>query len=155
MIFAELVNRRLLIAFPIEPGQTGEIGQLDTMNQMLETPVEENWPGVTRLSLYVEQTPRIPLRDKRFLETMFRTLDESGRELLRAMCTYDPMKRLTARQCLEYGWWGQEPRPTPKGKLPIRSKDVQKVAADLGRAPGEVDDKSKNVAKKLDSGASK
>lgn len=155
MILAELVNRRPFIAFPVEPSQTGEIGQLDYMNRALGTPLEENWPGVTKLPLYVEQVPKIPLKDKRFFEQVFRTLDEPGRDLLRAMCIYDPRKRLTARGCLEHEWWSLDPRPTDKTRLPKRSKEEGNMAMALGRAQGELDDKFKGVAKKLDFGGMK
>ena len=71
------------------------------------------------------------------------------------MCTYDPSKRLTTRGCLEHEWWSLEPRPTDKDRLPKRAKEEATMAKALGRAQGELDDKFKSVARKLDFGGTK
>lgn len=159
MILAELLVRRPWCAYAPENQDQmerggGEIGQLDVMNRALGTPCEDIWPGVSKLPLFVEQTPKLPPRDKRFFQQQFPTLDETGRELLMGMLTLDPRKRLTAKQSLEHEWWSLDPRPTDKQDLP-RKKNIneEEVAAEVAKVPGVIDEKFKGIARKLDFGA--
>ena len=162
LILAELVLRRPFIAYAEDPDALatggGELGQLEIMNQALGTPVEENWPGVSKLKNYVELTPRRPLRDKRGFREIFRSLDDSGLDLMRAMLTYEPLKRPTAKQSLEHDWWTLEPRPSDKENLP-RKKNVneKKMGEQIAKEPGVLEDgeKYQGVARKLDFGAKK
>lgn len=162
LILAELVLRRPFIAADQDPEALaaggGELAQLEKMNLALGTPLDENWPGVSQLPTYVELTPRIPLRDKRGFKEIFKSLDDPGLDLMRAMLSYEPLKRPTARQCLEDKWWTMDPRPTDKEEMP-RKKNVneKKMGEMIAKEPGAIEDgnKYKGVARKLDFGAKK
>ncbi|MCJ1314069.1 TFIIH complex serine/threonine-protein kinase subunit kin28 [Agyrium rufum] len=148
LVFAELVIRQPYIA-----GAT-DMHQLDLICQAVGTPTEENWPGVTKLPDYIKPETHQIVRPREHYTQTFGTVGPAGVDLLMAMLTLDPRKRVTARQVLTHKWWAAEPKPTKKRDLPKKGGGQQKMANDLGRRGGEVDDLVKpKVARKLDFGA--
>lgn len=90
-IFAELCLKK-----PLFPGDY-EIEQIFKIFGILGTPNKEIWPDVVNLPNYKESFPRFnPQR----LEDFFPQLDSNGINLLYSMLTYDPNKRITAKQAL-------------------------------------------------------
>jgi len=87
-IFAELMLRT-----PYLPGET-DMDQLKTIFRALGTPTEEDWPGHTKLPDYVPvgQFPRTPLRD------LFTAASGDTLNLLSKTLTYEPRKRISARE---------------------------------------------------------
>ena len=84
---------RLLVQPPLFPSDC-EFAQLLTIFQILGTPTEETWPGVTDLKdwhLY----PQWPAVD--MVKYMEGVLDADGVDLLMQMLRYDPNKRLSVR----------------------------------------------------------
>ena len=94
-IFAELVNRQALF-----PGDS-EIDQLFRIFKCMGTPTEKTWRGVSRLSDYKTQFPKW---DATPLQSLV-NLDSDGLDLLSKMLTYDPTKRITARDALRHKWF--------------------------------------------------
>lgn len=92
-IFAEMVNARALF-----PGDS-EIDELHKVFQVLGTPDEATWPGVTSLPDY---SPAFPQWSARPLKAVVPSLDETGLDLLSRMLVLDPTKRITAREALEH-----------------------------------------------------
>lgn len=152
-VFAELILR-----VPYLASET-EIGQISVVCQAIGTPTEENWPGVTKLPEYTVSEPHTPVAGRNDYLARFGTAGQDGVDLLMAMLTLDPRKRITAREVLEHPYWSSEPKPTAKKLLPrAGGKGAAKAAADLGRGPGKVDDEPERgpkVARKLDFGAMK
>lgn len=150
-VLAELVLRS-----PYIHGET-DVKVLDAICQALGQPTEENWPGVTKLENYVMMKPPIkPLTTKSDMMFLFGTLGSVGVDLLMAMLTLDPRRRLTSKQVLEHEFFKVEPRPTKASDLPKKGGGETKVADDLKRKGGAAGDgRADKVAKKLDFGAMK
>lgn len=162
-IMAELLIRKPFIAYMpateaefSKGGAQTHIGQLDAINFNIGTPREDVWPGVSKLKDYFEPEPYYPLRTKQHFRGVISTIDETGLDLLMWTLTLDPRNRPDAKQCLEHEWWQSDPRPTDKKDLPYkRDTKPENVAKSLAQKPGVVDERFKDVARKLDFGASK
>jgi len=92
-IYAEMVTR-----CPLFPGDS-EIDQLFRIFRCLGTPNEEIWPGVSQFPDYKTTFPQwnpVPLK------TAVDGLDELGLDLLSKMLTYEPSKRISARDALRH-----------------------------------------------------
>jgi len=92
-IYAEMVTR-----CPLFPGDS-EIDQLFRIFRCLGTPNEEMWPGVSQFADYKTTFPQwspVPLK------TVVEGLDELGLDLLSKMLTYEPSKRISARDALRH-----------------------------------------------------
>ncbi|KAJ3308757.1 TFIIH complex serine/threonine-protein kinase subunit kin28 [Boothiomyces sp. JEL0838] len=123
-IFGELMLRT-----PYFASET-EIGQLTTIMRARGTPKESDWPGMKQLPDYFEftQYPGAPSRQ------IFTAASAGALELLDAMLLYDPLKRPTAEQALEYEYFKTYPRPTKPSKLPrdVGKNDNKRKAEDDG-----------------------
>lgn len=76
-----------------------EIGQLYKIFQMLGTPNEDMWPGVSRLNYYVDTFPQWrPIN----LSTICPKLSGSGVDLLEKMIRYDPTERISSADILKH-----------------------------------------------------
>ncbi|KAF9006001.1 CMGC/CDK/CDK7 protein kinase [Cyathus striatus] len=107
-IFAELMLR-----IPYMPGES-DMDQLKTIFRALGTPTEEEWPGHTKLPDYIPvgQFPKSPLRD------LFTAASADALNLLSKCLTYEPRKRLTAKEALHHPYFFALPYPTHPSKLP-------------------------------------
>ncbi|KAH0836592.1 kinase-like domain-containing protein [Lanmaoa asiatica] len=107
-IFAELMLRT-----PYLPGES-DMDQLKTIFRALGTPTEEDWPGHTKLPDYVPvgQFPRTPLRD------LFTAASGDALNLLSRCLTYEPRRRISAREALHHPYFTSLPYPTHPSKLP-------------------------------------
>ncbi|KAI9046541.1 hypothetical protein LZ554_009287 [Drepanopeziza brunnea f. sp. 'monogermtubi'] len=145
LVFAELVIRTPYIA-----GDT-EVGQVNLICQAVGTPTEDNWPGVSKLPEYTVPEPVVPVRTKDHYLQTFGTAGHEGVDLLMKMLILDPRKRITGREALAHGWWAADPKPTRKEELPTKRGGEEKLAEDLKRRPGVLDDENRaKVARKLD-----
>jgi serine/threonine protein kinase len=95
-IFAEMVNRR-----PLFPGDS-EIDEIFRIFRTLGTPTEETWPGVTSLPDYKVDFPTWKAKP---LSEAVPSLCPLGVDLLEKMLTYDPAKRISARQALRHPYF--------------------------------------------------
>ncbi|MED6108698.1 hypothetical protein PIB30_026541 [Stylosanthes scabra] len=109
-IMAELVTRETLFK------GKNEVEQLDQIFRTLGTPEENIWPGLSKLpgskAKFVKQ-PYNMLR-KKFPVASFTgqpVLSESGFDLLSRLLTYDPEKRITAKDALLHDWFHEAPLP--------------------------------------------
>ena len=146
MVMAELVYRNPYI------WANSEIEQVAKMCEVLGTPTEENWPGVTKLPKYLVHEPIKPMIGKKDWMDRFIVVGEEGVDLVMRMLTYDPRKRISAAEVLKHSWWSVKPRPTKSEDLPRKKdKGEQKMGEDLKRRPGVLDEeRGTKVARKLD-----
>eukprot|EP01017_Pseudomicrothorax_dubius_P005865 TRINITY_DN11586_c0_g1_i4.p1 TRINITY_DN11586_c0_g1~~TRINITY_DN11586_c0_g1_i4.p1 ORF type:complete len:147 (+),score=32.63 TRINITY_DN11586_c0_g1_i4:196-636(+) len=118
-IFAELVLRE-----PLFRGGS-EIEQIDIIFRSLGTPTDEAWPRWRDLKFsrnvqfkkYVgsklhERFPRPAAWNTEF------NLSEQGMDLLKAMLTYNPEKRITATEALKHPWFKEAPLPQEQELMP-------------------------------------
>lgn len=97
-IFAELARGRVLFR------GDSEIGQLFEIFQLLGTPVDNSWPGVSKLPDYRDVFPRWPGSS---LNSAIPTLDSEGVDLLASMLRYNPTERISAKEALRHPWFAE------------------------------------------------
>lgn len=150
MVFAELIIRNAFL-----PGAT-DLEQVQLIGKLIGTPTEDNWPGVTKLREYTVADEITPVWDKAAYMARFGAVGSDGVDLLVKTLALDPRKRITARGMLEHRWWKMDPKPTRNEDLPRKTGGEAKLAADLKRRPGEVEeDRGAKIARKLDFGAAR
>ncbi|RMZ82856.1 hypothetical protein DV737_g1901, partial [Chaetothyriales sp. CBS 132003] len=158
VVMADLIMRRPFLPSIFDDKEIatgGEIAQIETICMALGTPNEDVWPGVSKLRGWFAPSKQIPPRDRTWFRQQFATVGPSGADLIANMLKFDPRKRATARTTLEHEYWAAEPRPVPADKLPKKGGGTKKAAAEQTKVPGELDERFKGVAKKLDFSAFK
>ncbi|XP_064465676.1 cyclin-dependent kinase 1-like [Ornithodoros turicata] len=95
-IFVEMYNKK-----PLFHGDS-EIDQLFRIFRTLGTPTEDTWPGVAGLRDY---KPTFPSWKDNILGSMVTDMDSEAIDLLKKMLTYDPAKRISARDALEHPYF--------------------------------------------------
>lgn len=118
-VFAELALGRAFFA-----GEN-EYTQLIAIFQIMGTPNEKLWPGVTLLPHYNIQFPKWKPAN---LSVLLPTLDPMGMHLLSAMLTYQPSKRITAYQALLHPWF-DDVREACEGRLEQQQARMRVAAA--------------------------
>jgi len=115
----------LLLRAPFLPGES-DLDQLSRIFQMLGTPTEQTWPGLTALPDYIQfkEWPGLPL------EQIFTASLEDLLVLLRRLLALNPSERCNASQALKMNYFSNKPAPTPGHLLPKLSKpaDVNREA---------------------------
>ncbi|KAF5792937.1 putative protein-serine/threonine kinase CMGC-CDK-PITSLRE family [Helianthus annuus] len=109
-IMAELLSGK-----PLFDGNK-EVEQIDKIFRTLGTPNESIWSGYSKLPGVKPNFVKQPysLLRKKFPVAVFRgspMLTELGFDLLNKFLTYDPEKRITAREALDHGWFREAPLP--------------------------------------------
>jgi len=102
-IFAEMLNKKSFF--------TGdcEIDQLHKIFQIMGTPTENVWPGVSQFPDY---KPTFPNWKPQSLANYIKGGDALVLDLLAKMLIYEPCKRISARKALEHPYF-----TTPRNKL--------------------------------------
>jgi len=95
-IFGEMVSQIALF-----PGDS-EIDQLFRIFRCLGTPTDEMWPGVTS---YPDYKPTFPRWLPKPLSDIVPGIDKDGLDLLGKLLTYEPTKRITAREALSHPYF--------------------------------------------------
>ena len=92
-IIAEMITGK-----PLFPGDC-EIGQLFKIFEIMGTPNEETWPGVTKLPEYKVKFPQWKPKASKDL---FGNVDKDGIDLMEKFLQMDPDKRITIREALNH-----------------------------------------------------
>ncbi|KAL0208902.1 hypothetical protein P9112_011489 [Eukaryota sp. TZLM1-RC] len=95
-IFAEMVK-----STPLFPGEC-EIEQLYKIFQILGTPNEDIWPGVSSLQDYCDAFPQYSPKN---LADVVPGLCPQGLELLGQMLVYEPGRRISAKEALRHPYF--------------------------------------------------
>mmetsp|Transcript_25990 Transcript_25990/g.30004 ORF Transcript_25990/g.30004 Transcript_25990/m.30004 type:complete len:158 (-) Transcript_25990:24-497(-) len=104
---------------------SGELDQIDKIFKMLGTPTDETWKGWRSLkhaklisskkgqkSKLRDKFPKIPMEEN----DMY--LTDTGLDLLNKMLTFDPEKRITAREALNHLWFKEYPLGCEPSMMP-------------------------------------
>jgi len=120
-----------LILRPLFPG-SNDLDQLYRVFQVMGSPSEETWPGVSKLPDFAKVSfPDLLPLDLRVL--MPQVAVEDVTFLSEGFLQLDPATRLTARAALAREYWSTPPLPSPCCMLPITSR-VTAAAAAAGSA---------------------
>ncbi|PVI03800.1 serine/threonine-protein kinase crk1 [Periconia macrospinosa] len=152
-VMAELAARAFFLV------SETDIQHLSVIAELFGIPTEADWPGVSKLRHWEVAFGSAPPKRPQPLSHWRQRLPlmgDDGIDLLRAMMTMNPSKRLTARDVLKHPYWTNLPRPTKKENLPHGGdEDAEKKKAidDLKRRGGDLETgRSDKVARKLDFG---
>ncbi|KAF3931962.1 hypothetical protein ABW20_dc0101981 [Dactylellina cionopaga] len=116
---AGMVIGEILKQTPLCPGEN-EIEQLNKIAQLLGVPNDRIWPKIHTMPGYHQMKYRIqnPQRQNQ-LEILFLGITTSATvNLLNACLTYDPDKRISARQALSHEYFRENPPPKEPSLLP-------------------------------------
>ncbi|KAK6514307.1 hypothetical protein TWF506_008703 [Arthrobotrys conoides] len=114
MVMGEIIKR-----VPLCPGEN-EIDQLNKIAQLLGVPNDRIWPKIHTMPSYHQLRYRIqnPQRQNQ-LEILFLGATSSATVgLINSCLTYDPEKRITARQCLAHEYFREAPAPKETSMMP-------------------------------------
>uniref|UniRef100_A0A8C7ZIH5 Cyclin dependent kinase 10 n=1 Tax=Oryzias sinensis TaxID=183150 RepID=A0A8C7ZIH5_9TELE len=120
-ILAELLAHK-----PLLPG-TSEIQQVDLIVQLLGTPNENIWPGFSQLPLIGQYSLRKQPYNN--LKNKFTWLSDAGLRLLNLLFMYNPLRRATAKDCLESSYFKEKPLPCEPELMPTFPHHRNKRAA--------------------------
>ncbi|CAM9477160.1 unnamed protein product [Phaeothamnion confervicola] len=95
-ILVELVTKR-----PLFPGDS-EIDELYKIFQLLGTPNEETWAGVTS---FPDWNPAFPRWPRLSLQVKVPGLGEQGLDFLERLLKYDPKKRISAKKAMSHPYF--------------------------------------------------
>ncbi|EFX74436.1 cyclin-dependent kinase 20-like [Daphnia pulex] len=124
-IFGEMLKNS-----PLFPGEN-DIGQLCTVIQVLGTPDEENWPGVSALPDF-HKISFTKTRKQISFKKILIDVDESSRTMLEQFLRYCPQSRITAKQFLEAKYFQEDPLMTAIEELPLPTeKSVNTATAEF------------------------
>jgi cyclin-dependent kinase 7 len=113
-IFAELLLRR-----PFLQG-INDISQLDVIFTVFGTPTESSWPDHKALPLPAQGLIWDDCVAQPF-DDFFTAAPRDAISLLRSMLVLDPNNRISASEALSHPYFINDPPPTSKGKLVLRS----------------------------------
>ena len=86
---------------PLFPGDS-EIGQIFKIFQILGTPNEETWPGISKLPEYKLSFPQWRPQPIKSWAKEFKDFDKDGLDLMEKFLQMDPEKRITIREALNH-----------------------------------------------------
>lgn len=84
-------------SYPLFPGDS-EIGTIFKILQLLGTPSEDTWPGLSHLEYWMSEFPRWPPTELMPIFEARPEITDAGLELLRGLLSLNPQARLTARK---------------------------------------------------------
>ena len=109
----------LLTGKPLFPGKVEKMA-IDLIFQMLGTPTEETWPGVSKLKFFEEfsKERRYENRLSSFLLSKVKDIDDTTIDFISQLLSLDPTKRLSASEALAHPYFSTEPLPCQPQELP-------------------------------------
>ncbi len=92
------IMAEMLLGKPLFAGDS-EIGQIFKIFQIMGTPNEESWTGVSKLPDF---KPTFPQWKPLVFSSIIPNLDQDGIDLLSKLLTMDPYQRISVREALEH-----------------------------------------------------
>jgi len=110
-IFAELLLRTPIFRCQ----QNSTLAQMTRIFQVMGSPSESTWPGVSKLPHYLPFEPAPGMS----MYQLFHSAGDAARDLVSRMLVLCPARRLTVSEALAHRYFTRElPVPTPPEKLP-------------------------------------
>ncbi|KAF5289952.1 hypothetical protein FQR65_LT11699, partial [Abscondita terminalis] len=97
----------LLLRVPFLPGES-DLDQLTKIFQVFGNPTEQNWPGVTSLSDFVEFKPYTPVP----LKNIFIAAGDDLLDVVDVLLVLNPLKRKNCSETLQMPFFSNKPAPT-------------------------------------------
>ena len=109
-IFCELLSNK-----PLLPGRS-ELNQIEQIVNLLGTPNESIWPGFSSLA----GAKRIQLKKQPYnnIKEKYHWLSDTGIKLINDFLTYDPKKRISARNARRNKYLHEKPHPVDPEMMP-------------------------------------
>ncbi|KAF8774528.1 Cyclin-dependent kinase 10 like protein [Argiope bruennichi] len=118
-IFAELLNKRPLFE------TDSDNNMISMLVDLLGIPTETNWPGCSELPLLKEyELQGHPYNN---LRLMFLEQSSVCMDLLYKLFTYNPIKRITAQECLVHSYFTENPKACDLKTLVALLKKVDTI----------------------------
>lgn len=92
------------------------------MTELLGMPSPSIWPGLELLPHYSSVT--LPAQRYNTVKEKFPYLGRDGLDLLNALLTYDPARRITAAAAQVHSYWHERPLPIAPEHMPTFPKDL-------------------------------
>lgn len=112
----------LLLRVPFLPGES-DLDQLTRIFQVLGTPTEEVWPGLSLLPDYVQFRPFAGTPFKH----IFTAASDDLLELIEHLLSLYPLTRCSCEEALKMSYFSNKPHPSPGSQLPLPSNIRQVV----------------------------
>lgn len=140
-IFGELLAHR-----PLLPGRS-DIHQIELIIEMLGTPNDNIWPGFSKLPAM--ETLSLKKQPYNNIKHTFPWLTDSGVRLLNFLFMYDPSKRATAEDCLDFSYFKEPPLPCDPELMPSFPQHRLKRKAQPEKERGEGSSKQAELSDSL------
>ncbi|TDL30041.1 kinase-like protein [Rickenella mellea] len=98
--------------------------QLLKIFEILGTPEVSEWPGLKNMPEYQNMKRLDRFKDRLFDWCQQKLKSRDGYDFLRKLFSYDPDKRLTAREALDQKWFQEEPRPTRNAFISMKGQQL-------------------------------
>ncbi|XP_026463823.1 cyclin-dependent kinase 7 isoform X1 [Ctenocephalides felis] len=106
----------LLLRVPFLPGES-DLDQLTRIFQVLGTPTEDDWPGVSTLPDFIQFKTFVPTP----LRHIFSAAGDDLLDLISKLLSMYPIKRGNCTEILKMSYFSNKPAPTIGSKLPLPS----------------------------------
>lgn len=124
-VMGELINKDALFM-----GKT-ELDQIKKIFQLLGTPDESSWPGISSFSFF--NTFKFTKYDPVTLRKKFPYATEKGIDLLNSLLKLNPSKRISAQDAFHHPYFSENPLPKSLSLFPtFPSKYSQPVSSNTG-----------------------
>lgn len=104
----------LLLQQPLLPGKN-EFDQIHRICNLLGTPNEHTWPGMSKLPQASLKLPHQPYNN---LGQRLSHVSPNGLDLLNRLLAYDPTRRMTATEALAHPYFTESPLPAAQELMP-------------------------------------
>lgn len=102
-VMAEMLNGE-----PLFPG-TGDFELLILISNILGSPCEETWPGISQLADYGKIL--FKRKEPADIRAIFRSWSDEAIDLFQHLVIYEPSRRISAREALHHRWFNIDPAP--------------------------------------------